>query len=105
MMPARLFLMNLLLVASVGLAAAQPNGIVPPNSGQQPGYDWNAFFNRLSRQTTSGPLTNSLKRGPLLVETDPLGVTGGRKVKVAPPPNSFIEPATKQVFVSPTATD
>jgi len=93
-----------LLAASVALAAAQPNsltlGPVP-----QVKQDWNAFFDRLSRQTTSGPLTDSVKRGPLLVETDPLGVTGHRKLKVAPPPNSFIEPATKEVFAPPMATD
>jgi len=104
-MPARLFLTNLFLVASLGLAAAQPDGIVPQNSGSQPSYDWNAFFDRLSRHTTSGPLTDSLKRGPLLVETDPLGVTGSKKLKVTPPPDSFIAPATKDVLAPPTETD
>lgn len=104
-MPVRLFLVNLILMASVGLATAQPKGIIPPNSGPQPGYDWNAFFDRLSRPTTSGPLTDSLKRGPLLVETDPLGVTGSKELKVAAPPDSFIEPATKDVLAPPTETD
>jgi len=104
-MPARLFLMYFILVASVGLATAQSKGITAPNSGPQPGHDWDAFFDKLISQTTSGPLTNSVKRGPLLVETDPLGVTGRRKVKVASPPNSFIEPATKDVLAPSTATD
>ena len=103
-MPARLFLVNLFLVVSVGLAAAQPNTLTAGPVPQMK-QDWNAFFRRLAEHTTTGPLTNSLKRGPLLVESDPLGVTGRRKLKVAPLPNSFIEPATKQVFVPPTATD
>jgi hypothetical protein len=98
MIPARLFLIVFFLFASVSLAPAQPDGINGANAAATPDYDWNAFFDRLSRRTTAGPLTDFLKRGPLLVETDPLGVTGRKTLKVTPPPNSFIEPAGSDVL-------
>lgn len=103
-MAARWWLVPVLLAASMETAIAQPDALAAPNIGPRPGYDWNAFFDRVTRRTTSGPLAGA-RQEPLLVETDPLGVTGRRKLEPTPPPDSFIRPATKDIFAPPAMAD
>lgn len=81
-------------LASAGFATVQAKDLLGAGGGGDAFAQtrkWDSFFERRTRSATYGPLTDSLRLGPLDVESDPLGLAKKHSpAGVEPPEGSLI---------------